>query len=102
MSPVRTHARDRLILAFGAFSLIKRRFAMIKLYFKALGFVAFHAGRMTLGNPRAQELLRRAAIWQVGISASVAVIWLLWDLLPLVAIGFAAWHFYQWRYRERW
>ena len=48
---------------------------------------------------RAMLLLFKVWAWCM---AFVLVAWLLWDFLPVVALGFMAWHLYRWRYRETW
>lgn len=76
---------------------------MIRLYFKAVGWIALLVGRLAWSSPRVQDVVRRAVLWQIGLLGAAVAVWLFWDLLPLVAIGFIAWHLYQWRYgQEHW
>lgn len=75
---------------------------MFKLYFRAVGWLSFQIGRLIMSSERLQDLARRLVLWWLGLTGAAVAIWVFWDLLPLLAIGFMAWHFYQWRYRERW
>lgn len=75
---------------------------MLRLYFLACGKVFALVARRLWQIERLRTLIERLLVLQFWLFVLMLIGYLLRDILPLVALGFIAWHFHRWRNPPTW
>lgn len=75
---------------------------MLRLYFLACGKVFALVAQRLWQIERLRTLIERVLVLQFWLFVLMLIGYLLSDVLPLVALGFIAWHIHRWRNPPTW
>lgn len=76
--------------------------AVTRLFFLINGRIAWFVGQRVFALPAARDVIAKAFALQAWWLLFVVTGYVFWNVLPLVALGFMAYHLYQFKHRDDW